>query len=169
MVFFFLVLIYNYFGDIMKKKVYIWAFIFFLIDLISKVLISHISIKMPYQIIKNFFYLDLTYNNGAAFSLLPGATYAFIIIGVIVLIYIDKNLINEVNNYFIISLIIGGIVGNILDRVIYGKVIDFISFQFGSYYFPIFNLADSFICIGVFLLLIEYIRSDSNGNKSRNK
>ena len=154
----------------MRKKIYIYAFIFFLIDLISKVLVTNIKIKTPYEVVRNFFYIDIVSNKGAAFSLLPGGTVLFIIIGLGVLIYIDRTIVKEARYSVPVSLVIGGILGNMLDRILYGEVLDFLSFKLGPIYFPIFNLADTFICIGVFLLIIDYYtRRDKDGNKSRDK
>ena len=146
---------------------YIFSLIFFLIDLISKILIANINIDMPYKVINNFFYIDMVTNEGAAFSLFPGANILFIIIAIGVLMYIDKCIIKDSNHFLFISLIIGGVIGNLFDRLLYGEVLDFLSFKYGTYYFPIFNFADVFICIGVVLLIIEYFRSDRNGNKSK--
>lgn len=146
---------------------YIFSLIFFLIDLISKILIANINIDMPYKVINNFFYIDMVTNEGAAFSLFPGANILFIIIAIGVLMYIDKCIIKDSNHFLFISLIIGGVIGNLFDRLLYGEVLDFLSFKIGTYYFPIFNFADVFICIGVVLLIIEYFRSDRNGNKSK--
>ena len=97
-----------------------------------------------------------------------GASIVFIAIAVSVLIYIDRKVICDVKDkwsLFSISLLIGGIFGNLIDRIIYGSVTDFLSFRFGSYYFPVFNIADTFICIGTFLLIILIIRGDLSGNK----
>lgn len=169
-VFFFCVLIYNKLGDIMRKKIYIYAFVFFLIDLISKVLVTNIKIKTPYEVINNFFYIDIVSNEGAAFSLLPGGTILFVLIGLGVLIYIDRVIIKDVRYSIPVSLVIGGIVGNLFDRILYGEVLDFLSFKLGPFYFPVFNLADTFICIGVLLLIIEYYtRREKNGDKSRDE
>ena len=152
----------------MRKKIYIYAFVFFLIDLISKIIVTNINIKTPYEVINNFFYIDIVSNKGAAFSLLPGGSIIFILIGIGVLIYIDRTIVKEARYSIPASLVIGGILGNMLDRLLYGEVLDFLSFKLGPIYFPIFNLADTFICIGVFLLIIDYYtRRDKNGNKSR--
>lgn len=150
----------------MRKKVYIYSFIFFLIDFISKIVIANIHIDMPYKIINNFFYIDMVTNKGAAFSIFSGWSALFILIAIGVLFYIDRFIVTDASHFLYLSLIIGGILGNLIDRLLYGEVLDFLSFRFGSYYFPIFNLADTFICIGVFLLIIEYYRSGKNGNKS---
>ena len=152
----------------MRKKIYIWAFIFFLIDLVSKILVTNINIKTPYEVIHNFFYIDIISNKGAAFSLLPGGTTIFVIIGVGVLIYIDRVIAKEARYKIPVSLVIGGILGNMLDRILYGEVLDFLSFKLGPIHFPIFNLADTFICVGVVLLVIDYYtRRNLDGNKSR--
>ena len=66
------------------------------------------------------------------------------------------------------SLIVGGAIGNFVDRVFYGYVIDFIDIKIFKYDYPIFNLADSFIVIGVILLVIYTWRCE-NGNKGRRK
>lgn len=144
----------------MNKKVRIVAFVLFLIDLISKIIILKTNIKMPYEVIPNFFYIDKVYNTGAAFSFLAGtgANIIFMICGIIALIYIDRMLIAEVRMFIGdigVSMLYGGILGNVFDRFLYGKVIDFLSFKFGSYSFPIFNFADVFICVGIILVLID--------------
>lgn len=150
----------------MKKKVYMLAFLFFLLDRISKIIILNVK-DFPIKVINNFFYIDKAMNTGAAFSILDGFLIFFITISIVVLFYIDNKLIKEIKSktdFISISMIIGGIVGNLFDRLVYGKVIDFLSFKFGKYAFPIFNLADTFICVGVFLLIISVIKGDKNGN-----
>ena len=66
---------------------------------------------------------------------------------------------------FSYSLLIGGIIGNLIDRIVRGYVIDFISIKLGNYNFPIFNVADILIVIGVFLLLLSSRRRQSDDNK----
>ena len=61
---------------------------------------------------------------------------------------------------FIYSLLLSGILGNLLDRIIHGYVIDYLSFNFGKYYFPIFNFADICIVISILLILIRMIKED---------
>ena len=140
----------------MYKKLFIFGIIFLLIDQISKGLINmYMNVN---ESIKIFDFLSLTYvhNIGAAFSMLEGARWLFVILGIIALniIYIffikDKNL----NNFEIITyaLLLSGIIGNLIDRILYGYVIDFIDFTIFD--FAIFNLADSFIVISVVLLLL---------------
>ena len=162
---------YNNNGDYMKKKIYLLSFIFFIIDLISKICITNTKLSMPYKIIKNFFYIDRVTNTGGAFSLFMGETVLLIIVAILVLIYIDRRVIDDIKTKLEcigISMTIGGILGNLLDRVIYGKITDFLSFKFWSYNFPVFNLADTFICMGILLLLIEYLRTYKRGEKNGN-
>ena len=106
--------------------------------------------------------LSLTYvhNTGAAFSMLEGARWLFIILGIIALnvifIFFIKD--KKLNNFEIItySLLLSGILGNLIDRFLYGYVIDFIDVNILN--FAIFNFADSFMVIGVILLMIGMIK-----------
>lgn len=143
------------------------------IDQISKLLIVNLLTKTnSIAIIKNFFYLTYINNDGAAFSILVGKRVLLILIAVLVIVmlirYIKKNNIQNKLELVSISLIIGGSLGNLIDRVVRGYVIDFLDFKIFNYNFPIFNLADTFIVIGVFILLLKEIRKENNLD-SRNK
>ena len=140
----------------MYKKIIIFGIIFLLIDQLSKGLISlyiplNESIKLT-----NFLSITYVQNIGAAFSILQGARWLFIILGIIALniIYIffikDKKLTNF--EIIIYAVMLSGIIGNIIDRVLYGYVIDFIDITLFN--FAIFNFADSFIVISVILLVV---------------
>ena len=143
------------------------------IDQISKLLVVNLLTKTDsITIIKNFFYLTYINNDGAAFSILVGKRIFLILIAVLVIVmlirYIKKNNIQNKLELVSISLIIGGSLGNLMDRVVRGYVIDFLDFKIFNYNFPIFNLADTFIVIGVFLLLLKEIRKENNLD-TRNK
>ncbi len=156
----------------MKKKVYVLSLIFFLIDLISKLIILKIENILPITVIKNFFYLNKVTNEGAAFSSFTGYQIVLILIAIVALIYIHKSVLKDIKTNLgtiSISLLVGGILGNLFDRIVYNKVIDFLSFNIFGYMFPIFNIADTFICIGVLLLLIDYIRGEKNETRSNKK
>ena len=84
---------------------------------------------------------------------------ALIVIGVLIY-YVRKNKIEGKVNKIALSLVIGGSIGNLIDRILRGAVIDFIDVKIFGYNFPIFNLADTFIVIGVFLLIIEMFRKE---------
>ena len=135
------------------------------IDQISKLLVVNLLTKTnSITIIKNFFYLTYINNDGAAFSILVGKRIFLILIAVLVIVmlirYIKKNNIQNKLELVSLALIIGGSLGNLMDRVVRGYVIDFLDFKLFNYNFPIFNLADTFIVIGVFLLLLKEIRKD---------
>lgn len=156
----------------MKKKVYVLSLIFFLIDLISKLIILKIENILPITVIKNFFYLNKVTNEGAAFSSFTGYQIILILIAILALIYIYKSVLKDIKTSLgtiSISLLVGGILGNLFDRIVYNKVIDFLSFNIFGYMFPIFNIADIFICIGVLLLLIDYIRGEKNETRGNKK
>ena len=143
------------------------------IDQISKLLVVNLLTKTDsITIIKNFFYLTYINNDGAAFSILVGKRIFLILIAVLAIVmlirYIKKNNIQNKLELVSISLIIGGSLGNLMDRVVRGYVIDFLDFKIFNYNFPIFNLAATFIVIGVFLLLLKEIRKENNLD-SRNK
>lgn len=155
----------------MKKRIYSLSLIFFLIDLISKIIVINHK-EYPVTIINNFFYINKVTNEGAAFSSFSGYQIILILIAIIVLIYINKTIIKEINTklgIISISMLIGGILGNLFDRIFYNKVIDFLSFKIANYQFPIFNIADTLICIGIILLILEYIRGEKNENRSNKK
>ena len=147
------------------------SIILLIVDQISKILVVKlIDINHGLELIKNFFYLTYTHNTGAAFSILTGQRLFLIIIAIVILIiifnYIRKNKIERKIDIILFSLIIGGSLGNLVDRIVRGYVVDFIDVKIFGYNFPLFNLADTFIVIGVFLLLITMIRKEqSNDNR----
>ena len=156
----------------MKKKIIIYSVVLFIVDLVSKLLIDNLlSFSDSIIIIDNFFSIKKVYNTGASFSILMGKSYIFIIFAIICLIYLFKSLKEIKFTKLVISsysLLIAGIIGNMCDRILYKHVIDFISFKFGNYYFPIFNFADIFICVGCFLLIVNYLKvGEKNGTSSK--
>ena len=148
----------------MKKEPYIIAFLFFIIDLISKQLIMHLmNLGDSIKIINNFFYITYTKNNGAAWSILENKRILLLVITCFVLFlinkYINKEKLNKLES-FTYGMIIGGILGNLFDRIFYKSVIDFLDFKIFGYNYPIFNLADSFIVIGVIILVFMSIKGE---------
>ena len=150
----------------MKKKYLIVTFIFFLIDLISKTIMSNVlTIGKSIKVIKNFFYITLCHNEGAAFSILKDKQILLIIMAVIAVFFIYKYMNKENMDKlegFAFSMITGGILGNLIDRIIYNHVIDFLDFKIFGYDYPVFNLADTFIVVGVILLFINFIKESRN-------
>ena len=148
-------------GRIMTTIIYI-SILLLIMDQISKILvIKFLDMNNSIELIKNFFYLTYTHNTGAAFSILTGQRLLLILIAVIILIlifnYIRKNKVEGKIEKIAFSLIIGGSLGNLIDRIVRGFVVDFLDFKIFGYNFPIFNLADTFIVVGVLLLLITTI------------
>jgi signal peptidase II len=109
--------------------------------------------KIP--VIGGFFYLTHYKNEGAAWGIMEGWRVVLIPVTIIVSIVLAYYLVKSKNRLFKISLsmVLGGAVGNLIDRAFRsGGVVDFLDFHFGSYNFPTFNVADSFIVIGTILL-----------------
>lgn len=146
---------------------YLIAFIVFVIDQLTKYLIAtKLELRDQISVIGDFFLITSHRNTGAAFGILENQRYFFIIITIVVVIgivwYIQK-MKNTGNRLlpFALSLVLGGALGNFLDRALTGEVVDFLQFNFGSYIFPIFNIADSCIVIGVALIIIDSFREMS--------
>lgn len=155
----------------MKKRIFIISIISLVIDLLTKILIDNsLSIGQSYTIINNFFYLTRVSNTGAAFSILEGKVLLLSIISIITLIILIrymKNFKTSIMSDFAFGLIIGGILGNFGDRVFLGYVRDFLKFDIFQYQFPVFNVADMCIVIGVFFLIICILRGDEVANSSK--
>ena len=148
-----------------KEKAYSVAAIVIIIDQIIKFVISNkMSLEQEIEVIPKFFSLYYVKNTGAAFSILQNQRVLLIIVSLVFLYFIDRFIEREkdLDKLSIISLgfIIGGIIGNLIDRLIQDGVIDYLLFQFGKYIFPIFNIADSFIIVGIVLLIIGIIKEE---------
>ena len=104
-------------------------------------------------IIDGFFNLVYVRNDGAAWNILSGHGVILILISVSVLVllfvYRRSFLQEQLSHRILLGLLVGGIVGNLVDRIRFGWVTDFLDFQFGSYHYPSFNIADSAICIAI--------------------
>lgn len=137
----------------------IWISIVLLIiamDQVSKIIVANnINYAQKIEIIENFFYLTHVTNNGAAWGMFKDGRIFIIPLTVImslVIVYLLSKSDSSIQRVAF-SLILGGALGNLIDRVLRnGFVIDFLEFHFGSYVFPVFNIADSFIVMGTILL-----------------
>ncbi len=148
-----------------KNKVYLTSVIVLLIDQIVKLLIkTNMSLNEEISIIPNFFSIQYLKNTGAAFSILENQTILLAITSIIcisvIIYYLKKEENLTTTMYLSFGLVLGGILGNLIDRIAYQGVIDFLSFQIFNYNFPVFNIADIGITIGVLLLIIIYISRD---------
>mgnify|MGYP003571267441 CR=1 FL=1 len=149
------------------KKILSFSFVTFIIDIISKIVVSnYLNLNESIVIIKNFFNLTYVRNYGAAWSILNNRVSFLVIISLIIIgtiiYYISKK--NNYNKMEILSycLILGGALGNLINRVINGYVIDFLDFNILGYDYPIFNLADTFIVIGVVLLFVNSLKKEKD-------
>ncbi|MEK4850651.1 signal peptidase II [Paenibacillus sp. FSL H7-0756] len=136
------------------------ALIVFLIDQGTKYLIAtRLELAEQIPVIKDFFIITSHRNRGAAFGILEGQQWFFIVITVIVVCgivwYLNKTRKTRKLLPTALALVLGGAVGNFLDRILNGEVVDFLMFNFGSYTFPIFNVADSCIVVGVGLIILD--------------
>lgn len=118
-----------------------------------------------FAIINGFFYLTLLYNRGAAWSILYGNRIILVTISTIAtigfVIYYLKRLNNSKPILLIgLSLIIGGTFGNLIDRALYGQVVDFLDFIIFGYDYPVFNFADTFLVLGMGLLILAIYLED---------
>ncbi len=135
----------------------------FIVDLITKYVIQNHSTLQNVEIIKGFFSLTYAENTGMAWSLLSGkqaflSIVSAIAIGVMIYYVVAKNV--DQFTKIALALMIGGAAGNLFDRLFLGYVRDFLDFIIFGYDFPIFNVADSALTIGVILLIIASFIED---------
>lgn len=121
------------------------------------------------DVIPGFFHIVHVTNTGAAWSMFSGYTWPLAAVGFIVLGFLfvfRKTLeLDQPRVQLGYGLIIGGIIGNMIDRIRIQKVIDFLDFQFGAYHFPSFNVADSGITVGVILYILLSFRTEKQGRR----
>ena len=156
----------------MNRKIFIIGIITFIIDQVTKVVISSlIDLEETVVVIKNFFSLTNINNTGAAFSILQNRAALLAILGVVCVLLLIKMMretkASKLSNLSY-GLLVGGVLGNLSDRIFLGSVRDFLKFNIFGYNFPVFNFADSCIVIGVVLLIILCIK-DGGSNENNSK
>ncbi|UGQ45269.1 signal peptidase II [Massilia endophytica] len=142
------------------------AAIVILFDQLSKITISKLFVYGEEKVVTSFFNLVLAYNRGAAFSFLSNESgwqrYFFTAIGIgaaLYIVYLLRRHSGQRLFCWALALILGGAIGNVIDRLVYGHVIDFLDFHWrGLGHFPAFNIADSAICIGAGLFILDELR-----------
>ncbi|WP_067728338.1 signal peptidase II [Oceanobacillus damuensis] len=153
---------------------YIIALIVIGFDQLTKwVVVKEMELGEQITIIENFFYLTSHRNTGAAWGILEGQMMFFYIITVIVVIgiiyYMQKYAKNDRLLAVGLSFILGGAIGNFIDRVFRQEVVDFADFIIFNYNFPIFNVADSALTIGVIVVIIATIIDEMKQRKEKPK
>lgn len=161
----------------MNKKILLFAIITLAIDQLTKVCAT-IFLKLNHSIrlIPNFFYLTLCHNEGAAWGIFSNHRVV-IILGTIVAIFLIYHFIycfkTNTRNNVAFGLLFGGLVGNFIDRISVGYVVDFLDFYIFKYDYPVFNVADISIVIGIILLIYSVLKGDDvnevKGRSSRRK
>lgn len=139
------------------------------IDQISKwLIVTRMKLHETHSVIGEFFQITSHRNSGAAFSILEGQRWFFVSITIVIaigLVWYLRKMIKEQKTLlcWALAILLGGALGNFIDRALFGEVVDFLQFHFEfsffgkqvDYTFAIFNMADTFIFIGVCLLLLD--------------
>jgi signal peptidase II len=142
------------------------AFIVILLDQLSKITVVKLFELGEDKVVTSFFNLTLAYNRGAAFSFLSNQggwqRYLFTAIGVAAagfIVYLLRRHAGQRLFCWALALIMGGAIGNVIDRLVYGHVIDFLDFHLAALgHFPAFNIADTGITIGAILFIFDELR-----------
>ncbi len=147
----------------MRRITYFLSLFLIFFDQFSKILVLNtLEYGKSVVIVPSFFSFTRVQNTGGAFSILSENRIFLIFVSFLVLFlflfYLRKKTPENLFSAISLGLVLGGLVGNLIDRIFRGGVIDFLDFTIFGYSFPIFNLADIFIVIGVFLLLFEEVR-----------
>lgn len=146
------------------------ALIIIVLDQFTKTLILHYFLHGDSRYVTSFFNIVRVHNSGAAFSFLAGASgwqrWFFIGLGIVVSCFIVWMLRTQGHQKLFawsLSLILGGALGNVVDRMLHGYVVDFLDFHWAGWHFPAFNVADSAISIGAALLILDELRRVRRG------
>ncbi len=160
-----------------KNLIIIFAIIFgfALLDQVTKLIVVRtLNFNDAVSVIPNFFYLEYIHNEGAAWGMFAGNK--IVILGmpplaiVIFSFLLSRTSFNKQKFYvFGLSLMIAGTIGNYIDRLFLGYVVDFLSFRFGSYHYPNFNVADMSLVIGVAMFSIDILFLEDRRLKESSK
>ncbi|GAE33877.1 signal peptidase II [Halalkalibacter akibai] len=153
-------------------KYYLLALIIIVLDQITKwVVVTEMALGEKITLIENVLYFTSHRNQGAAFGILQGQMWFFYIITVIVIVgivyYMQKEGRHSPLLGISLGLVLGGAIGNFIDRLFRGEVVDFVDTYIFTYNFPIFNVADAALCVGVGLLFIKMIQDERQQKKEQ--
>jgi signal peptidase II len=141
---------------------YALALLLVLLDQLTKYWVSVSFVSGEMRAVTGFFNLVLTHNQGAAFSFLASAggwqRGFFIVVALVAIVVISALLARHAGEKLFclsLALILGGAIGNVIDRILLGQVVDFLDFHYGAWHWPAFNLADSAITVGAVLMVVD--------------
>ena len=155
-----------------NQKIYSINAIVIIIDIFTKLLVAtKLKENDLISIIPNFFSIYYVKNTGAAFSILQDSTIFLVILSALIIVVLDRFIKKEKNmprlQELSFGLVMGGIFGNMIDRIINHSVTDFISFRIFNYNYPVFNISDICIFIGIFILVIKIVKDEKDGSTIR--
>jgi signal peptidase II len=150
--------------------------IVFVLDQWTKVsVVEHIELYQSIEI-TGFFNLTYVRNYGAAFSFLADSggwqrwffTIIALVVSVVIIRWLSQTNKTQLMLPIAFCLILGGALGNVYDRLVLGYVVDFLSFYYNDWYFPAFNIADSAISLGAFLLIVDMFKNKEDESEKVN-
>ena len=149
----------------MKKKIFLLAIIGIFLDQVTKLLVTgFLNLNQVINVIDGFFSITYVRNTGAAWGMFSNNTLFISIISILFLFILIKYIkeLPKIDFLYVVAfgLIIGGIIGNLIDRLLRGYVVDFFRFIILDYNYPVFNVADMLIVIGSIILIISFVRDD---------
>lgn len=149
-----------------------WLVAIVVLDQLTKIIVDRsMPLHQSTPIIDGLFNLTYVRNTGAAFGIFAGSAEIFrrpflilvsILASVFIIVMMKRLSEKETGLITGLSFILGGAIGNLIDRVIYGEVIDFLDFYWRNYHWPAFNIADSFITIGVGIMLYRLYKHEGD-------
>lgn len=149
-----------------------WLVAIVVLDQLTKIIVDQsMPLHQSTPIIDGLFNLTYVRNTGAAFGIFAGSAEIFrrpflilvsILASVFIIVMMKRLAEKETGLVIGLSFILGGAIGNLIDRVIYGEVIDFLDFYWRNYHWPAFNIADSFITIGVGIMLYRLYKHEGD-------
>jgi len=143
----------------------VYAALIVVFDQVTKYLVRHnLDLHATVSVVGDFFRLTYVENSGIVFGIkvggaLPLFTVLSIVATILILYYLYRERANHLGIRISLALVLGGAIGNLIDRLVFGRVVDFLDFGLGKYRFFVFNIADSAVTVGVvlFLLLTTFI------------
>lgn len=138
-------------------------------QLVKRIIVANLSLAQTIPVIQDIFHITYIRNTGAAFSLMDGMQWFLVLFPVLLVVAAVAFLLIKGKSahpllLVSVSMIAGGGIGNLIDRIAYGYVVDFFDFRI----FPIFNVADIFVCIGCGLMILYVLFFDGKNDGKRN-